>query len=207
MKNKEEIDVLRNFMKMRLPGLRGTSLKTEVEILEDFIEKRRIDPNDKRYSRNYPGIPNIIYHLGRLEEAGIVESSAVRELAGFEDLAEQDPKLRIKRTRMDIQDVRELRVKKLLKHAETDETVKSILFKVLNVSSIKEAEKKISYSDNRHEERFKLGRYNEAVDTLQKAGIRSDEYNKLLWKNKPKPWKLKQSFVDYLKSNGVKMEG
>ena len=203
----KEKDILRKYIEMRLPSLRKPSLKTETEILEDFVEKRKIDPDDKRYSRNYDGVPNIIYHLGRLEEADTIEALPVKELAGFDDEAEKNLKLRIKRTRKDIQDVRILRTEKLLEHAKIDRNVMAILYKVLNVSSMKDASEKIFYAFSYQDEKINLDRYNKVVYAIKAAGIQCQEYGNLGWKNKPKPWKLKQSFIDYLKSNGVDMEG
>lgn len=201
-------DVLRAYIEIKLPGLRKTSLKKEVKILEEFVEKKKENPKGTIYSRNFSGrIENVGYHLGKLNEAGAIKSSYVEPVKVVVDLAEEDPAKRTKRGLKQIRKVRELRVSRLVEHATEEAVVFSVVCAVLSVGSIEEAEAKISFSHNFGEERERFRNYNKVVEGIKKEKIKPIEYDFLLWRNAAKPWKLTDDFIYHLRDNGVNMEG
>lgn len=201
-------DVLRKYIEIKLPGLRKTSLKKEVEILEEFVEKKKENPKGAIYSRNLSSrIENVGYHLEKLSEAGAIKSSYIEPVKVVVDLAEENPAKRTKRGSKQIRKARELRVSRLVEHATEEAAVFSVVCAVLSVNSIEAAEAKISFSHNFGEERERFRNYNKIVDAIKKEEIEPIEYDFLLWRNAAKPWKLTDDFVYHLRDKGINMEG
>ena len=199
-------DVLRKFIEAQLPGLRKTSLKKEVGILGEFVERRKQNPQSVMYSRNFvKKVKNAGYHLKNLSEAGALESSFIEPVKVVVDLAEETG-TRTKRGSKQIRKVRELRVTKILEHASRESTVLTAVTNALNVSSIEQAESKITYTDNFSEERNRFRNYNKAVEAVKKLGVTPIEYDYLIWRNAAKPRKLTDDFVYYLRDNGFNVE-
>lgn len=207
MKAKDKKDMLREFIKMQLPGLRKTSLNTEVEILDDFVEQREAGNKEDRYSSQFqdktdhPG-----YHLDSLKRAGALIDSDIEGASFILDIAEENPKQKAKRTRQEIRDARELRVRKLIEHAENDESVNSIVCDALCVDSLEESEEEIIYSEDYSEEKENHKAYNELVRVIKEAGIELDGYDEIVWRNPKKPWNLDTNFISYLKGKGFDID-
>lgn len=206
MVNNNLKDVLRRFIRAHLPELRESSLKTETDILEDFVNGHKKSPDSVRYSRNFlDKTPNPGYHLEKLKSAGAIVAGFNEKIAVLVDLAEEQGNKKTKRGFFQIRQVRELRADKMLQHAEEDSRVRSILFDVTGAVSIADAFTRITFSVNFGVERGNLVRYNQVVEEAHKQGIVTKEYDKLLWKNLAKPWKLDEDFIYYLRDEGVEV--